>query len=94
MTRRGADRLTTSASLLTDHKLLSGAVAVRLHITGVVGGKHVDQTGVAIYQVKGNTLSGVYTYAGAGSPPAQAMRIGLHAAEESAGNLGGGPLAA
>ncbi len=94
VTRRGADSLTTNASLLTDHKLLSGAVAVRLHITGVVGGKHVDQTGVAIYQVKGNTLSGVYTYAGAGSPAAQAIRIGLHAAEESAGNLGGGPLAA
>ena len=48
------------------------------------------QTGVAIYQVKGDTLSGVYAFVGKGTTYADAQRIAFHAAEQSAKNLGGG----
>ena len=54
------------------------------------GEKHVIQTGIAIYQVKGNTLSGVYTFATKGTSFADVQRVAFHAAEQSAKNLGVG----
>jgi len=75
---------------LKDPKLPSGAVAVKLTITVSKGKQTQAQTGVAIYQVKGDTLSGVYAFVGKGSSYADAQRIAFHAAEQSAKNLGGG----
>jgi hypothetical protein len=75
---------------LKDPKLPSGAVAVKLTITVSTGKKKQAQIGVAIYQVKGDTLSGVYAFVGKGSTYADAQRIAFHAAEQSAKNLGGG----
>ena len=45
---------------------------------------------VAIYQIKGDTLSGVYAFVGKKSSFAQAQRVAFHAAEQSIKNLGGG----
>jgi hypothetical protein len=75
---------------LKDPKLASGAVAVKLTITVSKGKKKHAQIGLAIYQVKGDTLSGVYAFVGTGSSYADAQRIAFHAAEQSAKNLGGG----
>ena len=75
---------------LKDPKLPSGAVAVKLTITLSRGKQKQAQTGVAIYQVKGDTLSGVYAFVGKGSSYADVQRIAFHAAEQSAKNLGGG----
>ena len=44
--------------------------------------------------MKGDTLSGVYTFVGKGTTFADAQRIAFHAAEQSAHNLGGGSLTA
>jgi len=63
---------------------------VKLRITVSSGKQTKTQTGVAIYQVKGDTLSGVYAFAGRTSSFAQARRLAFHAAEQSAKNLGGG----
>jgi hypothetical protein len=79
---------------LADPKLPAGSVAVRLEITATDGKKKVSQTGVAVYQVRGNTLSGVYAFVGKGTTFADAQRIAFHAAEQSMHNLGGGTLAA
>ncbi len=67
---------------------------MKLQITATDGKKKVSQTGVAVYQVRGNTLSGVYTFVGKGTTFADAQRIAFHAAEQSARNLGGGALVA
>jgi hypothetical protein len=75
---------------LKDPKLPAGAVAVKLTITVSKGKQHQQQTGVAIYQVKGDTLSGVYAFVGKGSTYADAQRVAFHAAEQSSKNLGGG----
>jgi hypothetical protein len=75
---------------LKDRRLPAGAVAVKLTITVSKGKQKQAQTGVAIYQVKGDTLSGVYAFVGKGSSFADAQRIAFHAAEQSAKNLGGG----
>jgi hypothetical protein len=75
---------------LKDPKLPAGTVAVKLTITVSKGSRHQQQTGVAIYQVKGDTLSGVYAFVGKGTTYADAQRIAFHAAEQSAKSLGGG----
>jgi hypothetical protein len=85
---------TYKVSPLSDPKLPAGSVVVKLEITATDGKKKVTQTGVAVYQVRGNTLSGVYTFVGKGTTFADAERIAYHAAEQSMHNLGGGTLAA
>src|SRR5262249_32741617 len=92
--RSGAVSETYKVSPLTDPKLPAGSVAVKLEITASNGKKKGTQTGVAVYQVRGNTLSGVYTFVGKGTTFADAQRIAFHAAEQSTKNLGGGALAA
>ena len=52
------------------------------------------ETGVAVYQIRGNTLSGVYAFVGKGTTFADAQRVAFHAAEQSMHNLGGGTLSA
>jgi hypothetical protein len=73
---------------LTDPKLPQGAVVVKLVIRQSEGAKHATSTGIAIYQVKGDTLSGVYTFVAKGTTFADAEKVAFHAAEQSAHNLG------
>jgi hypothetical protein len=78
-----------------DSNLLKGYLAVRVRVTGTVKGKHVDETSYAVYQRRGNVLSGVYSFGP--NTPAQ-LKFALHAAEQSAKNLrnggkAGGPTA-
>ncbi len=82
---------TYKVSFLKDTRLPAGAIAVRIEIKLVKGKKHSTQTGVAVYQIKGNTLSGLYTFMTKGTTFADAEQVGFHAAEQSARNLGGKP---
>lgn len=71
---------------LTDPRLLPGSVAVEETESGTYNGKHVVETTVAVYQVKGNVLSGVYGFAE--GKPSQALRsFTLRLAELSAARL-------
>jgi len=88
--RSGGVSETYKVAPLSDPKLPAGSVVVKLQITASNGKKKVTQTGVAVYQVRGNTLSGVYTFVGKGTTFADAQRIAFHAAEQSMHNLGGG----
>jgi hypothetical protein len=92
---RSAGGVTTSfsASPLHDPQLPPGTVAVKLVIEASEGTKHATQTGVAIYQIRGDTLSGVYTFVVKGTTFAQAEQVAFHAALESARNLGAVPPA-
>jgi hypothetical protein len=86
--KRGAVTTTFQATAVHDPKLPPGTVAVKLVIKQTAGKKHITQTGIAIYQVKGDTLSGVYTFATKGTTFADVQRVAFHAAEQSARNLG------
>jgi hypothetical protein len=89
--KQGGVTETYKVTLLNDHRVPAGAIAVRIEITVSKGKKHTSQTGIAVYQVKGNTLSGLYTFVTKGTTFADAERVGLHAAEQSAKNLGTKP---
>jgi len=85
----GLPPLSFTITRLRDPNLLKGYLAVRVHVTGKVNGKKVDQISYAAYQRFGNVLSGIYSFGD--NTPAQ-LRFFLHAAEESAQNLRrGGP---
>jgi hypothetical protein len=88
--KRGVVTTTFHATPVHDPNLPHSTVAVKLVIKQTDGKKHVTQTGIAIYQVKGNTLSGVYTFATKGTSFADVQRVAFHAAEQSAKNLGVG----
>ena len=88
--KRGVVTTTFHATPVHDPKLPHNTVAVKLVIKQTNGKKHVTQTGIAIYEVKGNTLSGVYTFATKGTSFADVQRVAFHAAEQSAKNLGVG----
>ena len=81
----GAPPVTYRLTMITDPRLLPGYLAVRVHLRGKYKGKIFVVNAVGVYQVKGNVFSGVYTN-GRGTMAAQ-LRLGLHAAEESAKNL-------
>jgi len=65
--------------------LTSEYVAVRQVATGVVNGTKRSMTGFAIYQFNGSTMSGVYGY---GTNAAATLALTVHAAQQSARNLG------
>ena len=88
--KQGAIKETYDVSVLKDPRIPAGALAVKIRVTVVDGKKQSSQLGIAIYQVKGNTLSGVYTFVGKGTTFADVERVGFHAAQQSAANLGGG----
>jgi hypothetical protein len=92
--RQNGVTTTYKATLLQDPKLLSGAVVVKIDVKATDGKRHVEQKGIAVYQAHGNTFSGVYTFAGNGSTLSQAIKLGLHAAEQAAQNLQAQALAA
>ena len=88
--------LTYTLTRISGTKLLKGYVALRVRVTGKVQGKKVDQTSYAIYQRKGDVLSGTYSF---GPNTKAQLQFALHAAQQSALNLrlgraaGGGPTA-
>jgi hypothetical protein len=82
---RGVGPTTYRLTRVTDPRLLPGHVALIAHMTGTAGKRHFDVRALAVYQVRGDFFSGVYTD-GTSSVTAQ-RRVGLHAAEESAKNL-------
>jgi hypothetical protein len=86
--KQGTTKEVYKVSPLKDPKLPAGTVAVRLEISVTKGKQTQTQVGIAIYMVKGDTLSGVYTFVAKGTTYADAKRIAFHAAEQSAHNLG------
>jgi hypothetical protein len=70
---------------LSDPRLLRTSVAVLVHAKATFNGKPRSMNGVEIYQVRGKVLSAIYSFP-PGADAAQ-ERLGLHAAEQSAGNL-------
>jgi hypothetical protein len=81
---KGLPKLTFRITRITDPRLLKGYLAVRIDVSGTVKGKRVGQTSYAVYQRRGNVLSGVYSF---GTTTAGQRELCLHAAEESARNL-------
>lgn len=75
--------LTFTITFLKDSHLLKGYLAVRVRAEGIVNGKMMDQTSYAVYQQRGNVLSGVYSF----GVKAGQQAFCLHAAEQSAANL-------
>jgi hypothetical protein len=82
---RGVGPLTYRLTPLTDERLLGQHVAVKMRVTGRIGGKPLNETAIAVYQIRGDVLSAVYTD-GHGTL-ADRVRVGLHAAEQSADKL-------
>ena len=63
----GGITTTYHTTAMRNSKLPASSVAVKLVIKATDGKKHITQTGIAIYQVKGDTLSGVYTFVAKGT---------------------------
>jgi hypothetical protein len=80
----GQPPLTYKITRIPDSKLLPGALALRVDVSGKIKGKKVSAVRFAVYQRLGNTLSGVYSYAVTGEPGAAQEQFVLHAAEASA----------
>jgi hypothetical protein len=94
-TDKGFPALTFAFTPIKVPNLLSGYLALRIHVTGAVKGKKVDQTSYAVYQRLDDVLSGTYSY---GPDTKAQLRFVLHAAQQSAINLrrekaAGGPTA-
>jgi hypothetical protein len=67
--------------------LLPEAIDLRIHESGTYNGHAFSGTFVAIYQVRGRLLSGVYAEVPAGSTVAATRTFAVHAARASAKNL-------
>ena len=85
----GQPPLTYRIRRIADSKLLPGAIALRVDVSGKVNGKKISAIRFAVYQRLGNTLSGVYSYAVPGVSAAAQQTFVLHAAEASARTLRG-----
>jgi len=81
---RGVGPLTYRVARVVTRGLPAGSVALLLRIAGSVSGRLVDAVTLAIYERRGDILSAVYA---TGGPRAARLRIGVHAAVESAANL-------
>jgi hypothetical protein len=80
--KSGKASITTQITVLHLHgKLLPGFVALEIRASGTVAGKAVALDGTALYQRRGNILSGVFAYA---SSPLAGVQLMLHTAEQSA----------
>jgi hypothetical protein len=84
---KGLPKLTYRITRFAHSRLLKGYLAVRVDATATIKGKPVVHTGYAVYQRRGNVLSGVYSVGG--DNPEQ-LQLLLHAAEQSARNLRSG----
>ena len=83
----GVGPLTYRIHRFTASHLLPGAVALRMTVSGTAKGHHFKVKTVAIYQVHGLLLSGVYASVLAGSDVTPALNFAVHAARASAANL-------
>ena len=81
---KGLPKLAFHVTQVRDPRLLKGYLAVRIDVHGTVKGRKVAQTSYAVYQQRGNVLSGVYSF---GSTTKGQLALCLHAAEQSALNL-------
>jgi hypothetical protein len=70
--------------LKVNSKFLPGYVALEIHVFGTVNGKNASLDGDALYQRRGDVLSGVYAY---GGDPAVRKRLLQHTAAQSAAIL-------
>jgi hypothetical protein len=77
--------VTWHLTAMTEPGLTGSYIAVRANVSALVDGKTRSATTFAIYQFSGNTMSGVYGY---GSNPAATLALTVHAAQQSARNLG------
>jgi hypothetical protein len=82
----GLPKLLVTIKRIHDAKLLKGALAVEVRVRGTVKGKKFDQTSYAVYQRRGDVLSGTYSLS-AGPNTATQRSLLLHSAEQSAQNL-------
>ena len=80
----GVTSLVRHTRVVADPRLLPGSIAILETDSGVVKGKSMTSTTMAVYQISGNVLSGVY---GFGTSPTSVETRTLHAAEQSAANL-------
>ena len=80
----GLPPLRFTMTLLKGPSLLKGYLFVRVRVQGKVKGKKVDQISYAVYQRRGDVLSGTYSF-GANTKAQQTFE--LHAAQQSALNL-------
>lgn len=81
----GVGPLRFTITPVRDSKLLAGYVAVKVRAVGkLTNGTKVDQTSYAVYQSRGDLLSGIYSFGP--NTPAQ-LKFALHAAEQSAALL-------
>lgn len=67
--------------------LLQSSLALQVHVSGKRQGKAIAFSDVYIYQVRGNALSVVYAYPGAGITLRQQLIVARRAARASAANL-------
>jgi phage-related tail fiber protein len=84
-TIKGVRNVTYRIKRISSRGLLPRSISLIVQFAASVNGRHLVDTKLAVYQVKGNVLSGVYTLGG-GNLSAQ-QRVALHAAQESASNL-------
>lgn len=83
-TINGVGPLTYRIATLGDRRLLAKHLALLMHVSGKVHAKPFAENVCAVYQIRGDVLSGVYAQEG----PAAALKpTCLHAAEQSAANL-------
>jgi len=80
----GLPHVLVTITRIHDAKLLKGALAFEVRARGTVKGKQYDETSYAVYQRRGNVLSGTYSV---GPKTAAQRNLLLHAAEQSAQNL-------
>jgi len=80
----GLPPLRFTITQIRDPRLLKGYLAVKVRVRGTINGKRYDQTSYAVYQRRGDVLSGTYSFGP--NTPAQ-LTFALHAAEQSAQNL-------
>ena len=80
----GVTRFVRKTTLIKDPHLPAGSVAFTETDTGIQKGKPFTSTSVAIYQVRGNVLSGVYTASNGATVP---LAFVENAANASAANL-------
>ena len=81
---KGLPKFTFRITRFSAPHLLEGYLAVQIDASGTVKGRRIAQTSYAVYQRRGNVLSGVYSF---GATTRGQLARCLHAAEQSARNL-------
>ena len=82
-TVQGVGPLTYRIKEISNSFLLPNHLAILVSASGAIGGKHTSVTTVAVYQVHGDVLSGVYAAQKRGVTTSDQIHIALHAAAAS-----------